>query len=241
MRIALLGWDKINARKDVKEPSWFKFKHKFFDDSEFFDFSHSEIACWLYFLCEASKKNAHGEFLLSLPHANHIGKLPTTVVNSTIEKLKRLQMITTRTVRGRYAGGTFAGARQEEIRLEEKREEETPSVSKLPETLRADIGENLFNLFLARKVTENQWNALLAAYPDRPWVVQEINRAVNWEEANPQRKKKNFAAFITRWLAKGWDTRRIEANPSPTKPRIWGETENEKYARELQEQYGIKK
>lgn len=128
MHITILGWEKINARKDVENPTWFKFKHKFFDDSEFFDFTHAEKVCWLYFLCQASAKNAAGKFLLSNHHANHAARLDEPTVKSTIKKLKRIGAISVRAVRERADSGTYACAREdkireEEIRLEKKRGE----------------------------------------------------------------------------------------------------------------------
>jgi hypothetical protein len=123
MFITILGWDKINARTDVDNPSWFKFKHKFFEDTDFYEFTPTEKLCWVYFLCEASKKNDHGKLRLSLPHANNVGGIDSETVHRTIKKLQKLQIVETRTLRGRYAGGTSAGARLEERREEEKRKE----------------------------------------------------------------------------------------------------------------------
>jgi hypothetical protein len=140
MFITVLGWDKINPRKDVDNPSWFKFKHKFFDDCDFYDFSALEKVCWIYFLCEASKKNDHGKFRLSLPHAQNIGGIEREIVHQTIKKLKKLRLVETRTLRGRYADVTDAGAREEKIREEKIREEEIRVDKREIEKAFADIG-----------------------------------------------------------------------------------------------------
>jgi hypothetical protein len=124
MFITVLGWDKINPRKDVDNPSWFKFKHKFFEDPEFYDFSPEERLVWLYFLCMASFKNDHGIFYLSIHHANHTAKLSEEVLYSAIKKLQTLKLISKRASRPRDVDGTYTCARLDKIREEKKREEE---------------------------------------------------------------------------------------------------------------------
>lgn len=123
MQITILGWDKVNARRDVENPSWFKFKHKFFEDTEFYEFSDAEKLCWLYMLCEASKKNNGGKFTLCAAHAHNVARILPSVVQSAIKKLKQLQIIEFSASRRRHVGVTSTGVRQEEKREEEIREE----------------------------------------------------------------------------------------------------------------------
>lgn len=218
MKIKIMGWEKINARKDVSNPSWFKFKHKFFEDSEFYDFSFEEKICWIYILCEASKKNDNGNLVFSSPHALHVAKLSPTAVNSTIKKLKQLQIIEVRTVRGRYVDGTFACSREdkireEEIRLEEIREEKS---TERPQAVRYRATNEyliLDDIFKTRKVSEEVQKSWTVAFPEPQWVITEIRKALSWEASNPRKRKKNFSAFITNWLNKGWDNRKILSNP----------------------------
>jgi hypothetical protein len=135
MKITILGWKKINARKDVDNPSWFKFKHKFFSDTEFYEFSHEEKLVWIYLLCEASKKNDDGKFTLSELHAHTVARLSVETVRSTLKKLKAIHVIDYETSRRRNANVTDAGVRQEEKREEERRGEERltpPSAPALP-------------------------------------------------------------------------------------------------------------
>ena len=58
-----------------------------------------------------------------------------------------------------------------------------------------------------------QWNQ---TFPDPEWVLQQMNMALAWEASNPARKKKNFAAFITRWLTKAWDYRKTQPGSQGT-------------------------
>ena len=137
LRITVLNWSKINARKDVKEPSWFKFKHKFFEDSDFYDFTAFEKVAWLYILCECSKQNNGGDTTVNTLHAHRVAGIDTTVLKSTIKKLQSLGIVSQARLRGRYVDVTHTGARQdkireEEIREEERREKTTPSVDDPP-------------------------------------------------------------------------------------------------------------
>lgn len=212
--ITILGWEKINARKDVENPSWFKFKHKFFDDSEFFDFTHAEKLCWIYFLCEASKKNAAGKFLLSIHHANHTARLDEPTVKSTIRKLKRIEVISVRALRERAESGTYTCAREEKIREEKSREEENreEGIATRGRVCSLPCYASLESVFSEREVSEEIQTRWTEAFPDTEWVVEQIRQALAWESAVPNRKKKKFGAFITGWLTRGWDKRRI---PNP--------------------------
>ena len=91
----------------------------------------------------------------------------------------------------------------------QKKEEYSPERS--VERIRAVAAySSLETVFQERKVTEKIQLRWQAAFPDSEWVVEQINKALAWEDSNPTRRKKNFPAFITRWLTKGWDFRKTE-------------------------------
>lgn len=124
MLIEIVKWGHANNRKDIKNPSWFKFYHKFIDDPDFYDFTHSEIVCWIYILCLASRENKQGLVTINIEHAHRVQNLDSETIHQTINKLKRLQIIKIRTLRGRYASVTNPSYRQEEKRIDKRREEE---------------------------------------------------------------------------------------------------------------------
>lgn len=224
MEVTVLGWEKVNARKDVDNPSWFKFKHKFFSDTEFYDFTHAEKVCWLYILCEASKKNCGGKFTLNLLHAHNLAHLSADVVYSAVKKLKALQIIEVSASRRRHAHVTGAGVRQEESREEKKREEERredesakpPSAVSAPSPvlLSDSTGQILEGI---RREVQDAW---IATYQDAAWIKLELGKAWAWILANPQRApKSNRARFINTWLARGWEQHRktLPSNAVPIK------------------------
>jgi hypothetical protein len=63
-------------------------------------------------------------------------------------------------------------------------------------------------ILLGRRVTQKLSETWEIAFPDSDWVVQQINKAIAWEAANPKRMKKDFGKFMTNWMNKGWDERR---------------------------------
>lgn len=76
----------------------------------------------------------------------------------------------------------------------------------------------LLDVFTDRDVSSKITGSWEMAYPDPAWVIGEIHKAIAWENANPTRRKKDFGRFMTNWLNKGWDRRRIDApRPQQTK------------------------
>lgn len=116
VEVTILGWDKINARKDVANPSWFKFKHSFFEDPDFYDFSRGEILSWIYLLCLASKKSAATVFV-TFEHAERVGRVTKDEILGALKKLTSKQIVHAN-VTCTDGNVTAAGARIEEIREE---------------------------------------------------------------------------------------------------------------------------
>lgn len=129
--IEILNWEKYNPRKDVKEPSWFRMNHGFFDNHEFFEFTAEEKLVWIYLLCQASKKNqatvhlveSHAVHSIWPPHhdvdqnvdqnAYHVRVIRQKTVVQAVEKLQKFGIVKIRTSRGRYADVTSLPATNE--------------------------------------------------------------------------------------------------------------------------------
>lgn len=63
-----------------------------------------------------------------------------------------------------------------------------------------------------RGITEGVQKSWLQAFPDHEWIVSEIRKALAWEATNPKRRKKNFSAFMFKWMNYGWDRRKDITN-----------------------------
>lgn len=48
----------------------------------------------------------------------------------------------------------------------------------------------------------------LAAYPNKEWILHELQRANAWILANPKKKPKKFGAFMTNWLSRAFESYR---------------------------------
>lgn len=108
LTIEILNWDRFNPRKDVKNSSWFRLEHSLFDDPDFYDLTHAELAFWIYLLCHASKKNSP-KFVLSFAHAERVGRFKQSEIKSALEKLEAIQCVlvgVTDTLRPRNEGVT---------------------------------------------------------------------------------------------------------------------------------------
>ncbi len=107
IRLSVCDWEKYNGRTDVKVKSWFRFQNNFFDNNKINNLSIEEKLIFIWLLCEASKCENDMFFIGDsfLRHIQRIHQRSTQQsVQRTIEKLKQLQLIEVRTIRGRYAG-----------------------------------------------------------------------------------------------------------------------------------------
>lgn len=106
--VTIRNWEKYNNRNDVKKASWFRLEHSFFDSSRFYGLTASQKLLWIYLLCEVSKHSAEspGTTIIATMHATAILGLSVKELHQAIEIFKEFQMLTTRTLRGRYADVT---------------------------------------------------------------------------------------------------------------------------------------
>ena len=106
--VTIKNWEKYNNRNDVKKASWFRLEHSFFDSSRFYGLSAPQKLLWIYLLCEVSKHSTEspGTTIIATMHATTILGLSVKELHQAIEIFKDFQMLTTRTLRGRYADVT---------------------------------------------------------------------------------------------------------------------------------------
>ena len=213
MIIKFKNWDKHQCSeiKKAVNPYWLKFRNDFFADPKIFELDSEEIVTLLYMLCEASKAHKNGQFFLSHSHYRIFTRKSSQVLSRAMEKLKSLQIIEIRQSTGSWAkvDGNPSQNRIEENRIEENRiEKNTSSEPKNPAheqfVVLSEFSELKFQIE-DRNIPEKVQRAWLLAYPNAPWIVQEIKEALAWEMTNPQKKKKNFSRFMGNWLGRNWD------------------------------------
>ncbi len=226
LKIRFTNWDKYNPRKDVKCHSWFRFEHGFFENPNFYDLNPEEKLTFVYILCERSKRENDEFFTVNSLKYHRCTGINTTVLNSTIKKLSKEQVLEMRTLRGRYASVTRTCSTDERTNGRTV-QTEVLSAHDSSESDRTAIAELLLvdKIITPRGVPEKLQRSWLETFPDVDWIVLEIRKANAWELSNSKRKKKNFGAFITRWLTKGWDERKISSISKPPSVDLWAEKE----------------
>jgi hypothetical protein len=227
--IEILNWDKYNPRKDIKATNWVRLQNSLFEDPNFIDFSHSEILFWIYLLSMGSKKQT-GLIKLSLRHADRIGRFSERDVKSAIAKLIELGCVrivnqstnadVTQTSRTQHATDGRTDETNETDETDVDSSEQETSGFQLAAIPEFSHSTRLLKIFQERRVTADAQKAWLDAYPDPPWVEQQILKAVAWEIANPKKRKKNFAHFINNWLSRDWDKHRSTLPSNPVRKSI---------------------
>lgn len=75
------------------------------------------------------------------------------------------------------------------------------------------------SVILERKVSEAVQRRWSEAFPDPQWVCEQVRKALVWEAAHPNRRKKNFAAFMSNWLGRDWDRRKTPVTSNRAEQR----------------------
>lgn len=210
-QIRILNFEKYKGRTDVVHNSWFRCSNRILEDHEFFDFTHEELLVWIYLLSISSQKNT-SDIVVSHQHAHQVCRLSEIAVTSAVEKLckiKCIERIRTRTLRGRYAHDTQTCAtdrqditNKQDITIHNTSEEQPAAVH--PKfALSAD-----FLFFNSIKPIKPDLVAAWIQGFDEDWVLSEMAKARIWCLANPKRSPKNSSTFLTNWFSKGWERHR---------------------------------
>jgi hypothetical protein len=203
------NWDKHQVRKDYRRPHWFAMSNDFPLDPKLFEFSNEEKLVLIFLLCEASKQNKLGEVEIHPEHWCRIMGLSTKLLMQALEKIESVQIayrIGTDPVQNPNATIQYNTI---QYSTEHHSTEHNTTRSEQSSIVFPDGVDQLSSLWLARGVKPKQLETMLQAFPDPSFILGEAKKAVAWEEANPQRRKKDFARFLNNWLARAWDSRRV--------------------------------
>lgn len=238
MIIRFKNWERYNGRSDVVNCTWFRLSNSFLQDPKIYSLEIEEVYAMLYLLCEASKSSKKGEVYINHDHARNMARISNRNLDRTIEKLKELQLIETRALRGTFAAVALTD-RQTDIQTDRQSESSVPenqAPSHLPQF------ETIKEIIKSRNISLKVQEAWASAYPDSNWICQEIKKAIAWEAANPQKKKRHFSRFMGNWLSSGWDKSRkfLPSNkPSPEPKPLKSEFEINPNAKELAAKYAV--
>jgi len=207
MKIQIIKWEKYQPRKDLQMTRWFRMDHMFFFDFEMRQtFTRTDMIIWVSLLAYASMKNKNGKIYACVAAICDATRANENEVNSALEKLEQEQMITitrdadvTPTLRERDADVTLQDKTRQDTTRQEKKNlvrsdfiAPEPTVKKIEFNFETMKFENIIPDYIAK------WKD---AYPAVD-VEGQIKRAEVWLASNPAKRKKNYAAFLSRWFSR---------------------------------------
>lgn len=89
------NWAHYAGRSDVKTHVWFKCSNRILEDEDFFDFTDSEILCWIYILSLCSQKKSDTVFI-NFERAKRFARREREDLLSAIKKLEELEIVEVR-------------------------------------------------------------------------------------------------------------------------------------------------
>lgn len=94
----------------------------------------------------------------------------------------------------------------------------SPQPPKLPTRVSKAVARGCHASFLGEKICEDRLKSVtlttqqawLDTYDNEvSWLIQEIKKAHSWSTANPKKAPKDFGKFMTNWLARSFEKRRV--------------------------------
>jgi hypothetical protein len=241
--VEIVNWAEYNPRTDSKKPSWFRMENNFITGPKFFCLSAGQKLLGVLIFSLVSQSNGK-PFLIDYSYLRTFTGLSDDEISKAIEiyiDKETLRVTRARSARLLRETGRNLPATRRTNETNETNEDSSEGSEKL-EPLAAGFGDDplLQKIFQERGVTEKVQTSWLEAFPDVRWIRGEVLKALSWEESNPQRKKKLFAAFITRWLTKGWDQRKVGAfGNRPNGPTRQEEIDLQAYETQLRREAGL--
>jgi len=207
-------WEQYNKRaKEYKNPIWFSFHNDFATNRNFHDFSDQHRLIFIYLLCEASQQNDGGSLTIELSHFAYHTRQKEKDILACVKKLQEKQIVEARDRDGIVAGSwrdrDLAVTGHNRTGHNRTGHNITSLVSSDESLSHPEELREVMDIFTDRRVKPTVTQSWATAFPDPKWLMGEIRKAIAWENANPARRKKDFGRFMTNWLMKGWDSRRV--------------------------------
>jgi hypothetical protein len=235
IEVTILNWEKYHPRKDVSNPSWFRFQNRVWNDSQFHSFSAEERWIWVCLLSIASQKNtAKLEFSTEWLSV-HSGASVATIENA-LEKLSRNACVTctlrprTQTLRSRtqtlrprdVRGRNITRHNKTDITEQDITKEDITKTfcSEVLETNPSEPTEKEESLL--NKTSELVRKKILELYTDSEFISGELKKMEIWLATNPERSPKSqrgWSNFVSKWLSRGWEQYRKSIPSKPVEPQ----------------------
>lgn len=206
VEIEIRNFEKYMARKDIKNPWWFKLSNAILEDPDIFDLTPEEFKAYIYVLCQASKK-MNKKVTIIYEHCTRVANVRQDSLNSMISKLSKRHIfsrIRTRSVRDPYMTRTDHGPRQEERRREEKREEENKTLADFDKSAVKFDFEKIYQQY-PRKEGKSRGMKICANQIKTEIDYEKFTKAVSNYTEHCKRTKtdikyiKHFSTFMSEW------------------------------------------
>jgi hypothetical protein len=219
IKLRFAKWEQYNKRaKEYKNPIWFSFQNDFATNRNFHDFTDQQRLIFIYLLCEASQQNDAGNLTIELAHFAYHTRQKEKDIVACVKKLAEKQILETRDrtgiVAGSYRDRDLAVTEQNRTEQNKTEHNNTPTGSSDDSLSHPSELCDIVSILVERRVRGTVSRGWLEAFPDSRWLMGEVRKALAWESANPARRKKDFGRFMTNWLMKGWDSRRVPVSHS---------------------------
>lgn len=209
IEMEVMNWSKYNPRNDRKKHSWFRLQNDIATEPKFHGLSAAQKFVAICLFAEASKGD--GRAKVSLLWLSDQLKVKPTLIHETIQALVTSGVVRLPSGNQRLPGDTDWHTTDGRTDVTDERQ-----VSTEPEPGGSVVGAvspltqdpKVLEILAEKQVSLATQKAWRDAYPDIPWVEQQILKAVAWMAENPTRKKKRFARFMGSWLSRGWDSRK---------------------------------
>lgn len=216
IEITILNWDKYQLRKEIKNPSWFRLEHRFWNDQQFFHFSAEERWIWVCLLSITSQKQSP-TFKLNLEWFSVESRVGIQTIHDALQKLKDNECLdfTTRARHVQELGrSTTRHNKTEQNKTLQKpfSVESKPILIQTPTVFKKDL-----SFFINQKLLE----LYPQEYLDREKVKMEMWLATNGHK-RPKSDRGMFR-FVTGWLSRGWDQYRKGLQSNAPKEKTWQE------------------
>ncbi len=199
MIIRFKNWEKYNTRKDVKRPTWFAFKHDFFFSTNYAELGIEGTVAFLFLLSEASKSPNRGVVHVSHQQFHRCTGLCKTVLDSTVQILKRLHVVETRTLRGRYVDVTPAYATLQYNTEQDITVEAAPPVTAAGfDSKLSPQGKELVRRIGAIAMDSLRYEFSLKGGDTT--LAPKLNELATYLAVNPEKQIKNLASWVNNCL-----------------------------------------
>lgn len=157
------NWEKYNGRSDIKTFTWFRVSNTILQDPKIYSLEIEEFYAMFYLLCEASKSGKKGEVYINHDHARISSRVQDRVLDRTINKLKQLQLVEVRTLRG-----TFTSAHATDRQTYKQTDKISATGSVTPPPLDRIWNENCNTLSKVRSFGSSRLRLMKSRWKENP-------------------------------------------------------------------------